>query len=207
MISCPSTRRPVDQARSASRRSALPWSALLHGRASSPHYVHESDRVLLDDTARHGRRAQQCAVGDLPSLEPGGPREYIYFDPARTRVGDRDLRRPVPGPEQRDPRPGPRAGRQLRRHRRGRLPRRLSAAWSAASEPVRLTPRRGGGHPQPGRHHPRHLARRPGPGGDGRRRWRGSAISVLFVIGGDGTLRGAQRDRRRGGRAGRRRCR
>ena len=26
-------------------------------------------------------------MADLPSLEPGGPREYLYFDPARTRAG------------------------------------------------------------------------------------------------------------------------
>src|SRR5580704_17490100 len=58
---------------------------LLHGRASSPHYVHESDRVLLDDTVGSAV-AHQCAVGDLPSMEPGGPREYIYFDPPSTRA-------------------------------------------------------------------------------------------------------------------------
>jgi len=65
---------------------ASPMARLLHGRASSPHYVHESDRVLLDDTAGMAA-ARKCPVGELPSLEPGGPREYIYFDPARTRVG------------------------------------------------------------------------------------------------------------------------
>jgi 6-phosphofructokinase 1 len=65
------------------RRS--PMVRLLHGRASSPHYVHESDRVLLDDTVGSAV-AHQCAVGDLPSMEPGGPREYIYFDPPRTRA-------------------------------------------------------------------------------------------------------------------------
>ena len=53
---------------------------------SSPHYVHESDRVLLDDTAGMAV-ARRCHVGELPSFEPGGPREYIYFDPACTRVG------------------------------------------------------------------------------------------------------------------------
>jgi len=63
-----------------------PMARLLHGRASSPHYVHQSDRVLLDDTIETAV-ARGCDVGDLPSLEPGGPREYIYFDPARTRVG------------------------------------------------------------------------------------------------------------------------
>ena len=62
-----------------------PMVRLLHGRASSPHYVHESDRVLLDDTVGSAV-AHQCAVGDLPSMEPGGPREFIYFDPPRTRA-------------------------------------------------------------------------------------------------------------------------
>jgi len=65
---------------------ASPMARLLNGRASSPHYVHQSDRVLLDDTVETAV-ARKCGVGELPSLEPGGPREYIYFDPARTRVG------------------------------------------------------------------------------------------------------------------------
>src|ERR1700690_3857221 len=63
-----------------------PLAQLLRGRASSQHYVHESDRVLLDDTAGMAA-ARGRPVSELPSLEPGGPREYIYFDPARTRVG------------------------------------------------------------------------------------------------------------------------
>jgi 6-phosphofructokinase 1 len=58
---------------------------LLQSRVSSPHYVHELDRVLLDDTV-DGAAARLCDVADLPSLEPGGPREYIYFDPAATRA-------------------------------------------------------------------------------------------------------------------------
>ena len=63
-----------------------PMARLVQGRVSSPHYVHESDRVLLDDTLI-GAEARLCSVTDLPSLEPGGPREYIYFDPSRTRAG------------------------------------------------------------------------------------------------------------------------
>src|ERR1700760_92768 len=62
-----------------------PMAGLVQGRVSSPHYVHESDRVLLDDTIE-GAEARLCAVGELPSLEPGGPREYIYFEPSRTRA-------------------------------------------------------------------------------------------------------------------------
>ncbi len=63
-----------------------PMARLVQGRVSSPHYVHESDRVLLDDTIGRAQ-ARLCGVADLPSLEPGGPREYIYFDPSRTRAG------------------------------------------------------------------------------------------------------------------------
>ena len=62
-----------------------PMAGLLQSRVSSPHYVHELDRVLLDDTV-DGAAARLCDVADLPSLEPGGPREYIYFDPAATRA-------------------------------------------------------------------------------------------------------------------------
>jgi len=63
-----------------------PMARLLQGRVSSPHYVHESDRVLLDDTLERAE-ARLCGVAELPTLEPGGPREYIYFDPSRTRAG------------------------------------------------------------------------------------------------------------------------
>jgi 6-phosphofructokinase 1 len=63
-----------------------PMAHRLRDRASSPHYVHESDRVLLDDTVEMAV-ARHCSVADLPSLEPGGPREQLFFDPARTRVG------------------------------------------------------------------------------------------------------------------------
>jgi len=62
-----------------------PMAGLLQSRVSSPHYVHELDRVLLDDTV-DGAAARLCDVADLPSLEPGGPREYIFFDPAATRA-------------------------------------------------------------------------------------------------------------------------
>jgi 6-phosphofructokinase 1 len=62
-----------------------PMAALVQGRVSSPHYVHESDRVLLDDTL-DGAEARLCDVSELPSLEPGGPREYLYFDPSVARA-------------------------------------------------------------------------------------------------------------------------
>ena len=59
---------------------------LLRGRAISPHYVHESDRVLLDDTMSTATNRGRD-VADLPSLESGGPRMKIFFNPATTKVG------------------------------------------------------------------------------------------------------------------------
>ncbi|MFY1637587.1 6-phosphofructokinase [Solwaraspora sp. WMMB335] len=63
-----------------------PLARLLLGRNTSWHYVDESDRVLLDDTV--GMLAGRGEpVDELPSLEPGGPRQKIFFEPARTQVG------------------------------------------------------------------------------------------------------------------------
>ncbi|BEP15774.1 ATP-dependent 6-phosphofructokinase [Acidothermaceae bacterium B102] len=63
-----------------------PIATLRRDRPSSPHYVHETDRVLLDDTVEMAV-ARGVPVGELPSFEPGGPRESIFFDPAVTTVG------------------------------------------------------------------------------------------------------------------------
>src|SRR5215469_15744426 len=63
-----------------------PMARMVRGRESSPHYVHESDRVLLDDTVKTAVD-RRCEAIDLPSLEPGGPRQSIFFDPRRTRAG------------------------------------------------------------------------------------------------------------------------
>jgi 6-phosphofructokinase 1 len=63
-----------------------PLTRLLLDRASSVHYVHESDRVLLDDTLEMAA-ARNRGTAELPSFEPGGPRERLYFDPTTTRVG------------------------------------------------------------------------------------------------------------------------
>jgi len=63
-----------------------PMARLLPARASSVHYVHEADRVLLDDTVEMAV-ARRLPVGELPAFEPGGPRERIFFSPSTTRVG------------------------------------------------------------------------------------------------------------------------
>src|ERR1700734_1384695 len=179
------------------RRS--PMVRLLHGRASSPHYVHESDRVLLDDTVGSAV-AHQCAVGDLPSMEPGGPREYIYFDPPLTRAAIVTCGGLCPG---------------LNNVIRG-LVLELADNYGVTevlgfrdgfrglvdgSEPLRLSRdvvadihNRGGTilGPSRGGQDPAAMAATLDRLG----------VNVLFVIGGDGTLRGAHRGAREGGRGG-----
>jgi 6-phosphofructokinase 1 len=59
---------------------------MLWDRGRSAHYVHEADRVLLDDTLAMAA-VRGVPVRDLPSFEPGGPRELLFFDPATTKVG------------------------------------------------------------------------------------------------------------------------
>lgn len=65
-------------------RIESPLGALVARPGTTEHYVDEDDRVLFDDTvamlaARGG--------GELPSFEPGGPRRRIFFDPSKIRVG------------------------------------------------------------------------------------------------------------------------
>jgi 6-phosphofructokinase 1 len=167
-----------------------PMAGLVQGRVTSPHYVHESDRVLLDDTVE-GAAARLCEVPDLPSLEPGGPREFIYFDPQRTRAAIVTCGGLCPG---------------LNNVIRG-LVLELADNYGVTdvvgfrdgfrglvdgAEPVRLTPddvagihNRGGTilGTSRGNQEPERMAATLERLG----------INVLFVLGGDGTLRGAQR--------------
>jgi 6-phosphofructokinase 1 len=63
-----------------------PLSGFIGGRRTNEHYVHEDDRVVFHDTVSEladlGR-----APADLPSFEPGGPRRRLFFPPGATRVG------------------------------------------------------------------------------------------------------------------------
>ena len=63
-----------------------PLGELLDQREQSEHYVEESDRVLFDDTLSSAV-ARGCSPADLPGFEPAGPRRKIYFDPSKTRAG------------------------------------------------------------------------------------------------------------------------
>ena len=56
-----------------------PLRDLLGGREASVHYVTETDRVLLDDTL--GVATGRGGAAHLPAFSPGGPREKIYFEP------------------------------------------------------------------------------------------------------------------------------
>ncbi len=63
-----------------------PLLPLLDSRQATENYVAEDDRVLVDDTVSMVAR-RELAAGDLPGFEPGGPRRKIFFDPSKTRVG------------------------------------------------------------------------------------------------------------------------
>ncbi|HET9517328.1 MAG TPA: ATP-dependent 6-phosphofructokinase [Actinoplanes sp.] len=55
-------------------------------RRTTAHYVDESDRVLLDDTVSMVA-SRGVPLDELPGFEPAGPRRKIFFDPSKTRVG------------------------------------------------------------------------------------------------------------------------
>jgi len=63
-----------------------PLSAMLDAWRTTEHYVNEHDRVLLDDTLSMAT-ARGTSIADLPSLEPCGPRRKLFFDPSKTRAG------------------------------------------------------------------------------------------------------------------------
>ncbi|GAA2008287.1 ATP-dependent 6-phosphofructokinase [Nakamurella flavida] len=62
-----------------------PLARYIGGRRTNEHYVDEDDRVLMDDTLSlliaHG-----LPLDEVPSLEPGGPRRRLFFAPGATRV-------------------------------------------------------------------------------------------------------------------------
>jgi 6-phosphofructokinase 1 len=176
-------------------RIVSPMARLLRGRAISPHYVHESDRVLLDDTMSTATNRGRD-VADLPSLESGGPRMKIFFTPATTKVGIVTCGGLCPG---------------LNNVIRG-LVLELADNYGVTeilgfrdgyrglvgeTEPMRLTHalvadihNRGG------------TIRGSQDPEDMVATLRKHGISVLFVIGGDGTLRGAERIADEAGRQG-----
>ncbi len=67
-------------------RHDSPLAELLYDRRTSHHWVDANDRVLIDDTAAMVG-ARGVGVDRLPGFEAGGPRRKIFFDPSKTRVG------------------------------------------------------------------------------------------------------------------------
>jgi 6-phosphofructokinase 1 len=65
-------------------RIASPMASLLESRRTTEHYVNEGDRILYDDTL--AGVSSRGGLDKLPSMEPGGPRHKIFFDPSKTRV-------------------------------------------------------------------------------------------------------------------------
>jgi 6-phosphofructokinase 1 len=64
-------------------RIESPLGALVTRRGTTEHYVDETDRVLFDDTIA----MLAARPGEPPSFEPGGPRRRIFYDPSKIRVG------------------------------------------------------------------------------------------------------------------------
>ena len=63
-----------------------PLARFVADRHTGEHYVHEDDRVLFHDTVSD-LTAWATAPGELPSFEPGGPRSRLFFEPGSTSVG------------------------------------------------------------------------------------------------------------------------
>lgn len=62
-----------------------PMSPMLALRQRSYYNVDEEDRVLFDDTA--SALAARGSLENIPGFEPAGPRRKIFFDPSKTRAG------------------------------------------------------------------------------------------------------------------------
>ena len=62
-----------------------PLAARIAARSASANALGEDDRVLFD-LARSQAAARGVSVADLPGLEPSVARSKIYFDPAKTRA-------------------------------------------------------------------------------------------------------------------------
>ena len=66
-------------------RITSPMAPVLDATRTTEHYISEHDRVLLDDTLA-GISSRGLAPDQLPGMEPCGPRRKIFFDPAKTHA-------------------------------------------------------------------------------------------------------------------------
>jgi 6-phosphofructokinase 1 len=63
-----------------------PLAGFIANRQTNEHYVAEDDRVILHDTV--GQLTELGMPLDMaPSFEPGGPRRRLFFPPGTTKVG------------------------------------------------------------------------------------------------------------------------
>jgi len=67
-------------------RIESPLKPLIESRRTNVHYVEEDDRVLFADTASLVAAAG-VGMENLPGFEPAGPRRDVFFDPRKMRVG------------------------------------------------------------------------------------------------------------------------
>jgi 6-phosphofructokinase 1 len=63
-----------------------PLASRIAARSACASAIGEDDRVLFDVALSHAA-ARGGMAADLPGLEPSGARKKIYFDPAKTRAG------------------------------------------------------------------------------------------------------------------------
>lgn len=66
-------------------RIQSPMASLLSARKQSINNVDETDRVLFDDIASMAI-ARGMPTAELPGFEPAGPRKMIYFDPSKAQA-------------------------------------------------------------------------------------------------------------------------
>lgn len=64
-----------------------PLADYVAGRATNRYFVAETDRVLLDDTIDLLQAHGDVPLSEIPSFEAGGPRAKLFFDPKDTKVG------------------------------------------------------------------------------------------------------------------------
>ncbi|NAZ82277.1 ATP-dependent 6-phosphofructokinase [Kineococcus sp. R8] len=169
-----------------------PLAPRLDARRTTQHYVQETDRILFDDTLSKVS-SRDGEISDLPSLEPTGPRKRIFFDPSKTRVGIVTCGGLCPGinnvirglVSELSTHYGVRRIHGFRNGYQGFIPRYGHDVVDLTPEVVENIDGEGGtilGSSR-GQQDPVEIV-------DALERM---GISILFVIGGDGTMRGAQR--------------
>jgi len=63
-----------------------PLAKYVGSRSTNEYYVSEDDRILYDDTVAM-INSRDVPFDGLPSFETGGPRRKLFFEPGKTRVG------------------------------------------------------------------------------------------------------------------------